>query len=202
MPTHPHRPYHPLMKCRFFYICRVSVAHPKWRRCGWIRGWMLSSTTTWTRTFTHSPMRITISYNLPQKNALWQYQTKLHPARLTSAQQLVASCCGTAMIHGGSQLSAPLAGNRTARKLQSFSPKVKKFLTFRLFIFLRKKSKNQKVFDFSGATFRKKHKVTKVLSFRLFDFFDLSSVFSQKIKKCPIFRLFDFLNSRIFIFWT
>ena len=32
-------------------------------------------------------------------------------------------------------LSAPLAGNRTARKLQNFSQKVKKFSTFRLFAF-------------------------------------------------------------------
>jgi len=101
------------------------------------------------------------------------------------------------MIHGGSQLSAPLAGNRTARKLQSFSPKVKKFLTFRLFIFLRKKSKNQKVFDFSGATFRKKTQSQKGFVFSTVRFFRPFKRFfakNQKVSDFSAFRLFEFSN--------
>ena len=74
----------------------------------------------------------------------------------------------TRMSMGPWPLSAPLAGHRTARKLQNFSQKVKKSKSFRLFDF----------FDFSSRN---------LLECDLFDF-------SQKVKRSKSFRLFEFFN--------
>ena len=83
-------------------------------------------------------------------------------------------------------LSAPLAGNRTARKLQNFSQKVKKSKSFRLSFFFR----------LFGWFFRKKPKSQKGLDFLTFRPFRWN--FSRKIKKCSAFRLLGFLNFRFF----
>ena len=76
-------------------------------------------------------------------------------------------------------LSAPLAGNRTARKLQNFSQKVKKSKSFRLFEF----------FDFFDFSRRNLLECIGMWTFRLFDFsnFSIFSIFST-------FRLFEFFD--------
>ena len=93
-------------------------------------------------------------------------------------------------------LSAPLAGNRTARKLQNFSQKVKKSKSFRLFEF----------FDFFDFSRRNLLECIGMWTFRLFeffnffDFFDFSTfrifrifrLFEQKSPGMWTFRLFDF----------
>jgi len=99
-------------------------------------------------------------------------------------------------------LSAPLAGNRTARKLHFFSQKNKKSKSVWLFKTFRKtKTKKQKVFDFSGDFFHKKTKSQKVLTFRIFDFLDFSGdLFREKSKSVRLFGFFDFLTFWIFEF--
>ena len=100
-------------------------------------------------------------------------------------------------------LSAPLAGNRTARKLQNFSQKVKKFSTFRFFRLFEQKSPGMWPF----RLFAKSQKVKKFSTFRLFDFFDFSS---RNLLECDLFdfstfrkkskgqKVFDFSNFSIF----
>ena len=80
-------------------------------------------------------------------------------------------------------LSAPLAGNRTARKLQNFSQKVKKFSTFRFFRLFEQKSPGM----WPCRLFAKSQKVKKFSTFRIFHFFRL---FEQKSPGMWTFRLF------------
>ena len=90
-------------------------------------------------------------------------------------------------------LSAPLAGNRTARKLQNFSQKVKKFSTFRIFRLFAQKSPGM-YWNVNFSTFR------LFEFFNFFDFFDFSTfrifrifrLFEQKSPGMWTFRLFDF----------
>ena len=90
-------------------------------------------------------------------------------------------------------LSAPLAGNRTARKLQNFSQKVKKFSTFRISRLFAQKSPGM-YWNVNFSTFR------LFEFFNFFDFFDFSTfrifrifrLFEQKSPGMWTFRLFDF----------
>jgi hypothetical protein len=83
------------------------------------------------------------------------------------------------MVEPPKNLSAPLTGNRTARKSQNFSQKGKKSKSFRCFDF----------FDFSSDTFCKKSKVFGIWTLR-FCFFYFSGETSRTMLKS--FRLFDF----------
>ena len=88
------------------------------------------------------------------------------------------------MVEPPKNLSAPLTGNRTARKSQNFSQKGKKSKSFRCFDF----------FDFSSDTFCKKSKVFGIWTLH-FCFFYFSGETSRTMLKS--FRLFDFS----FFFW-
>ena len=84
------------------------------------------------------------------------------------------------------RLSALLAGNRTARKLQNFSQKVKKFSTFRIFRFFR-------LF---------KQKSPGMWTYRLFEFFEFFELFDfstfRIFRTFRLFEFFDFSTFRIF----
>ena len=82
---------------------------------------------------------------------------------------------------GGSivTLSAPLAGNRTARKLQNFSQKVKKSKSFRLFEFFEFFD----FFDFSSRNLLEcilECELFDFSTFRIFRFFQFFRLFEQK----------------------
>jgi hypothetical protein len=91
------------------------------------------------------------------------------------------------------RLSALLAGNRTARKLQNFSQKVKKFSTFRLFeffVFFDFSSRNLlecELIDFSNFS-----NFSNFSTFRLFEFFELFDF--SNFSNFSTFRLFEFFE--------
>ena len=103
-------------------------------------------------------------------------------------------------------LSAPLAGNRTARKLHFFfaKKKVKKRLTFQNLS--HKKNKKTKSVQLFGWKFSQKDKKSKGFDFLNFRFFRLFRWFvPRKIRSVRLFgfsmfRLFEFLNFHFFDF--
>ena len=89
-----------------------------------------------------------------------------------------------------SSLSAPLARNRTARKLQNFSQKVKKSKNFRLFDF-----SNFSIFSTFRAEISWNVLECEFFDFRLFGFFDFFNFFDFSSRNLLECELFDFSTS-------